>query len=275
MKRKIFPLAMILFLAACGGTADSLDEGADDVTAPSWQLVTIRRDERRCAAPMCGGFWVSKAQSDSNQAYVADLDFSKSTLDAETQQMIRSAPAEELLLRARIGAADKRGARDLLIKDAYRGMPEIVPAATDGMYSVAQKSVAKDSASGKSAKYSAVDVSGAAKAFVDQAWLANRVEAHGALAAAHVANAVLAASQVWVHLPEAAGPCAKPVEQACGDGEVQAYVRTADRCLEPAGCVARAVCPMMQPSCPAGYVATTWMASTGCAATACDPAWVR
>lgn len=275
MKRMIFPAAMILFLAACGGAIDSLDEAGADVSATSWQLFTVQRDERKCMAPMCGGFWAT-AQGAAAPSYVSGIDFSKSALDAATQEMVLGAPAEELLLHAKLSAKDARGLRTLVVKDAYRGMPGIVPAAKDAMYSMQQSSsVASDQLSGKTAKVTSVDVSGAAKAFVDQTWLANRVQQHGAIASAHVTKSVLAASQVFLHLPETEGPCAKPVEKACGSDEVQAYARTADRCLQPLGCVARAICPMMQPSCPAEYVAVSWTAANGCLATACDPAWVR
>src|SRR5690349_20430525 len=99
MPKKIFAVAMFLLFTACGGAVDSLDEGADDVSAASWQLFTVRRDERKCMAPMCGGWFATSAQ---NSSYVTDLDFSKSALDAGTQEMVRSAPTEELVLRAKL-----------------------------------------------------------------------------------------------------------------------------------------------------------------------------
>jgi hypothetical protein len=153
-------------------------------------------------------------------------------------------------------------------------VPGIVPAAKDAVWSMAQKT-ATDTASGKNASVSTVDVRDAAKAFVDQEWLSSRLVSHGALAAAHVSSKVLSASQVWVRLPESAGPCAKPVEKACSGGQIQAYTRTADRCLQALGCVDRGICTMMMPSCPDGYAAVTWTAANGCAATACDPAWAK
>ena len=274
MLRKIFPLAVILFVAACGGAADSFDEGSDDVTSASLQLFTVQRDERKCAAPMCGGWWASAVQQDASPIYVTDLDLSRAQLDAQTEQSVRAAPAEELLLRARAGAADKRGFRQLVVKSVWRGMPGVVPAAKDAVWSMGQKT-ATDVKSGKSAAVSSVDVRDAARAFVDQDWLSSRVVSHGALAAAHVSSKVLDASQVWIHLPESIGPCAKPVEQACSGGQVQAYARTADRCLQPLGCVNRGICSMMMPSCADGYVAVTWTAANGCPATSCDPAWAH
>src|SRR5437870_2618040 len=55
--KKIISLALLA--AACGGAIDQLDEGEDDATAASYALFTVRRDERKCAAPACGGWWAT------------------------------------------------------------------------------------------------------------------------------------------------------------------------------------------------------------------------
>jgi hypothetical protein len=288
--------AVLLCAAACGGGMDPLGENADDATSAT-QLFTVRRDERKCAAPACGGFWASAVSQDASPAYVAELDLSRAGLDAASRQEVREAPAEELLFRARLGAADKRGLRRLLVKDAWRGMPGIVAAARDAIYRVAPRSpqvqcltapcnnqVATQLGSGKTTELTRVSAERAAKAFVDQPWLENRIGIHGALVAARVAagkktaggtEVVLDASQVWLHLPESAGPCPMPRELACAPSQVQAYARTTDRCLLAVGCVTPGVCSRMQPSCSEGYVPTSWTsAPDGCPATVCDPAWV-
>ena len=298
MKKIAFSVALVLCAASCGGSIEPLDQGEDDAAAASYLLFTVRRDLRKCAAPACGGWWVSAVHQDASPLYVSGLDFSRTKLDAAAQDAVRAAPGEELLFKARIGAADKRGQRMLLVKDAWRGMPGVAAGGQDVVYSVAARvpqktcvaapcnnQVATAMGSGKTTELTRVGVQRAAQAFVDQEWLQNRVVYHGALVAAHVASGqkmaagaevVLDASQVWLHLPENAGPCAQPREDACSGGQVQAWDRTPDRCIEPLGCVNRGVCSMMMmPSCPAGYVAITWSsAPNGCPATACDPAWV-
>jgi uncharacterized protein DUF6748 len=296
MKRIIFPVVLALCAIACGGAPDLADEIDADATA-STQLFTVRRDERKCAAPACGGYFASPVKENATAVYVPDLDLSRAGLDAQDEQALRAAPAEELLFKARLSAPDKRGLRTLLVKDAWRGMPGIVPAAKDVIFSVAPRSpvrtcvaapcnnqVGTQVASGKTSELSRVSVQGAAHAFVDQQWLQNRVATRKALAAAHVASGakltagtevVLEASQVWLHLPESAGPCAAQKEAACGAGQVQAYQRTADRCVEPVGCVTQGICPMMTAACPEGYARTQWVsAPNGCAVAACDPAWL-
>ncbi len=297
MQKFVLAAALVPFAIACGG-ASSIDESNDDVTAVTDQLFSVRRDERACAAPACGGFFATAILQNTAASYVTSLDLAKAGLDAPTRQSVLAAPSEELLLQGHLSAADKRGFHKLVVKNAWRGMPGIVPAANDLLYTVAERApqitcvaapcnnqIATEAASGKATAVTRSSVAGAARAFVDRTWLENRVVLHGALVAAHVAagqkmaggtESVLEASQVWMHLPETAGPCAMPREQVCGAGQVQSYERTPDRCVEPAGCVTLGVCPRaVQPSCADGYLASTWAASPdACPATACDPAWV-
>src|SRR5260221_6213616 len=245
MKKMAISLGIVLLATACGGAIDQLDAGEDDATAATYALFTVRRDERKCAAPACGGWWASRPHGSANPVYVSDLDFSRASLDGKTESQVRAAPGEELLFKARLCAPGKRGQHQLLVKDAWRGMPGIVPAANDAVYSVAARApqrtciaapcnnqIATTMSTGKTTDLTRVAVDRAARAFVDQDWLQNRIVSHGALVAAHFAagakmaagtEVVLDASQVWVHLPENAGPCSKPVEKACGQSQVQAY----------------------------------------------------
>ena len=273
MRQRInFALASLLLASACGGAIDVQEN--DDLSARNL-LWTIQRDERKCAAPMCGGYFARQLASGA-QAHVGDLDLSRAGLDAGTQQMVRAAPAEELIFSGHLNSSG----RALIVKQAWRGMPGIVPAANDAVYSLQQAgssgaAVASDMISGKTASVAQLSVAQAAKGFVDQGWLANRALRHGALVAGHLDSSGLSASQVWLRLPETVGPCPAVHQQACGAGQTQSYVRTADRCLVAAGCVTPGICSMMRPSCSDGYLASTWTtAPNACLATACDPAWV-
>ena len=143
--------------------------------------------------------WVSAIHSEASPLYVSDLDLSKSGVDAATEAQVRNAPAEDLLFKGRV-ATDKQGLRKLLVKDAWRGMPGVVPAASDTLFGVAARSpqqtclaapcnnqIATEVASGKNTDLTRVTVQRAAKASVDQQWLQNRVVSYGALVAAHLA----------------------------------------------------------------------------------------
>ena len=88
--KKIISLALLA--TACGGAIDQLDAGEDDATAASYALFTVRRDERKCAAPACGGWWATALRTDATPSYVSDLDFSRAHLDDRTESQLRGAP---------------------------------------------------------------------------------------------------------------------------------------------------------------------------------------
>jgi hypothetical protein len=69
---------------------------------------TARRDERKCASPYCGGFWVRAVNTDATscadgtravECYVSDLDLSAMKLDDETRRALLE---RESVFRGRI-----------------------------------------------------------------------------------------------------------------------------------------------------------------------------
>jgi hypothetical protein len=154
--------ATFLGLAACGGGADddiSATEGdaATDPQASSssvtleQQLATLtrdlspsdaasgsgpsyfelRRDLRRCASPLCGGFFVQRVNrlttvcadgSRSAECYVADLDLSTLGLDAEQVSAIESDPERFLLEGEVVSASSELGDLGRLnVTEAWQG----------------------------------------------------------------------------------------------------------------------------------------------------------
>lgn len=84
------------------------DAKADE--SGNYTYYTVARDLRRCAAPMCGGFWVARVNrtttkcSDGSyqaQCYVADVDWAKLGLGEPALDRVQSNGA--LLVRATIG----------------------------------------------------------------------------------------------------------------------------------------------------------------------------
>lgn len=284
-----FATVGILFALGCGGAAVE-EAGQDDLGVSSASFLLVEHDDRACPSPACGGYWVAPIGNPAARRYVRGFDLSKSGLGAADAAIITGAPAEELLLKGYPGAPDAKGTRALVVVEAYRGMPGIVPGANEALYSVAgavqcvkapcNDALVKPLAGGQASTVAAVNVARAAKSFVDQGWLASRVRSGRAVVAARMTGAasggtVLDSSQVYVRVPEASGPCPKPISLSCGSGQVATYSRTAERCLVPSVCVTLRTCPMMQPACADGYVAASWRtAPDGCAATVCDPAWL-
>lgn len=132
-------LCALAALAACAGSAESTavpssdnvysdSSGSEDVdlhaatlrqqlqptdansSTDSASYVTLRRDVRRCAAPLCGGFFVSRANrlttecvdgSRSSSCYVAELDLSALGLSDEQRALVQNTP-EDFVLRGEI-----------------------------------------------------------------------------------------------------------------------------------------------------------------------------
>lgn len=82
------------------------------VPASGGSYFTLRRDVRRCAAPLCGGFFIRRVNrlttvcadgQRASECYVAELDFGALGLSEEQATSVRNS-AEDALLRGTIGS---------------------------------------------------------------------------------------------------------------------------------------------------------------------------
>ena len=291
-------LFLAVFAAACGvnestvGSADETDLLADDaeLSATSRTFVGIRRDFRKCIAPMCGGYWVHDLNRVVlNEQYVSGLDFTGSGLGDVEQGQIQIG-LDEVVLRGKLGPKEAQfGTRPFIVSEGYRGLPG---KAWDGEKVLKVKAeniqcfVAPCPAfSGMRVNYTAktlfhaFDFTRAGEGRVDTKWLKKRALEDGALVAGdwvHDGNEkVLDVANVFMRLPENAGPCPLFKLAACPQGQVRTYTRSADRCLLPAACVTPGVCAQFLPVCNEGYSLQSWSGGQhACPAFACDPSWV-
>jgi hypothetical protein len=276
--------------AAAASTDDALSSGN-----PSY--VTVRRDQRRCEAPLCGGYFVQDVNRSTAERYVASLDFVKSGLDDASVQTVLGAADGELVLNGRLSNADPvYGTRNLLVFGAWRGMPGVTfdPTATT-LYTASDfdppvecfaapcpEGQAQKLNSWASAKdYTDVDVSAAVGSFVDGAFVRRQVVSHGAIVAANIVHdsaartSVLTAQQVFIKLPVTTGPCPELQLECPPATPVETFTRTDELCLIPVQCVTMHICAFMRPSCPAGYTLNTWANDPlGCPGYTCDPTFV-
>src|SRR5687767_11474980 len=109
-------LVGLLFLG-CGVSEAELKDVGDDVAAAEGELgtstrsyVVLRRDLRRCVAPMCGGYWAHDVnRATLNEQYVSGLDFSRSNLSQpEHQADVTGAGDFEVVLFGKLGPAESR-----------------------------------------------------------------------------------------------------------------------------------------------------------------------
>jgi hypothetical protein len=295
----------LLFTAATACSAsdgpsdpDSLGESADELSVTRPSFVTLRADLRPCTALMCGGYFVRDVNRHAAEWYVSGLDLSASRLPTDVIADVRSAPANELVLYGHLGLEDPRlHTRPFVVLDAFRGMPGITPREDAAFYLVHARKPPIDCFAApcpnetasllntsREEEFDRVSVDGEASPWVDERWLASRVETHDAIAAGALAQGehfpggfeeVLEASQVFVHLPDRIGPCPARPTVLCPEGTIAVHERTEDRCIVQVGCERPAMCQMFLPVCQDGYTLVSWTAPLGgCKAFACDPSFV-
>lgn len=306
MFARFLAIASLLLAAGCGMGTETVTfddeitaEGFDSLSTRSRTYVTLRRDVRRCMAPLCGGYYVRDVNRVAfSERYVSGLDFSLSGLSVEDQDAIRNAADGEVVLRGKLGSMEYQyRTRTFVVGEAYRGMPGVTPVAGELFYRAGPRSptiycfaapcdneVATKLNSTQTTYFTGYDVARAAKPHVDQDWLMSRVASHAAIVSAKFsagqqmgagAEKLLDASQVFVRLPERIGPCPRVAERLCPSGTVPTYTRTADRCLVQGECVTPGYCTMSMPVCAPDYGVVSWPAAPdGCKAFSCDPSFV-
>jgi hypothetical protein len=249
---------------------------------------TVRRDLCRDAPPErrhCGWF-VQALSGGEGEVHVDDLDLSRARLGTGKEGLVLDAPEEDLVLRGSLGE------RALVVLEVFRGMPGLsVRAVEDGTYAVRCETPACDRAVAYRVdtldreEIAGVSVDRVLLPYVSREWLLDRVEQHGALIVGHLASGgmdrdapagkIFEASQVFVGLPFASGPCLL-LRHICAAPLVPTYTRDAGLCLDFAACVRPGVCPLWRPACAEGYRLTTWLAGDhACPAYACDPAFLH
>jgi hypothetical protein len=304
--KNLVPLICTVLFAACGISEAEVDVVAspesDVVTEELGTVVnsyvTLRRDMRRCMAPLCGGYWVHDLnRTNLNEKYVSGLDFSRSGMDDTAQAQVFGG-GDEVVLRGRLGPAESQfKTRPFIVLEAWRGMPGVVAAAGETIYRVTALDIQCFAApcsiaSLKKVNYALTrNVDGlsveraALSPLVDQAWMTARVLRHDALIAAKIIDGqqmaggkekLADASQVFIRIPNSNGPCPMMRLAMCPQGQVHTYSRSDEMCMLPAGCVTPGVCAQFIPSCPDGYSLATWSGGQfACPAHACDPSFLN
>jgi hypothetical protein len=259
--------------------------------------VTARRDLRRCASPLCGGYFVHELNQTSGERYVSGLDFSSSGVP---DAMVTSAldALADLVLKGQLGPTEPTfGTRALRVTDLYRGLPGVTAGQADEFFTVqasdppircfvapCNNEVATRLNASSTFRFTTLSVEGMAIPWIDRAWLTAEIHGRGAVVAGHLEKGdhlpggyeeVLDVSRVYLHLRDpAATACPPHARVACVRGKVATYRRTEDRCLVFDACVDPGICPDYVPVCADGYTLASWAsAPAGCPAHACDPAF--
>ncbi|MCU0691590.1 MAG: hypothetical protein MUF54_09325 [Polyangiaceae bacterium] len=301
--RSLLVWATALTLGGCaaqtGPDQDISSQTDSEVSARTDSFVSIRKDVRKCASPLCGGYFVRDLNQSGHERYVSTLDFAAAALDDVSVAEVLKAPQGDIVLSGKLGRKEKRfGTRPFLVASAYRGMPGVRPDSSDLFYAAQERSpritcitapcpnqVATKLNTSERSYFDKLNIMHAAKPAVDKRWLRDRVQGHEAVVAAHFApgeqfpggrEKVLDISQVFIKLPDTVGPCPMTPIPACEAPLTATFTRNADRCLIFDACVNQTQCPMIKPPvCADGYELVSWQTNTTmCRKFVCDPAFL-
>lgn len=295
-------LAGLLFVVGCGVTEAEVTDLDGDVVSEEGELgtasrsyVVIRHDQRKCAAPRCGGWFVQDVnRATVREEYVAELDFSASNLPEEQRGLVSGARDFEVVAYGKLGTLSN-GYKKFIVSTAWRGMPNVKVEAGDTFFRVEAARVQCITAPCPSLRatklhsttktlHHDLDVTRAAMPGVDQSWLTFRVTDRDALVAGRFRDGakvgagvekVLDASQVFVKLPDMTQSCPRPAIALCPSGKVNVWTRDENRCQMPAGCGGGGACAAVVPACTEGYTLVSWTGGPfACTQHACDPDWL-
>lgn len=292
---KTFLAALMVFAVGCGVSESEIGVQADEGDVESSELSTtkdtfilVRRDYRKCIAPLCGGYWVRDLNSTMQDRYVSALDLTGSSVPEDQRDRVTNAPDNELVVFGRLGPRENKfNTRTLTVLDAYRGLPGVSFAATDKFYGVFPTKIAcittpcanlqatRLNRTTGHAMATEVRVDRALKPLVDGSWVMARVRQNRAVLAGTITrsqgNVVVDASQVFIRVPDRFQSCPKIAPPKCSNTQISAWERTENRCTVPVGCTPFGVCANFNWQCEPGYALIGW--TNFCPRYACDPEW--
>jgi hypothetical protein len=288
----IVAVGLLGTLVGCASApeAENTDETQDDLSAGRETFVVLRHDTRRCASPLCGGFWLKDANRRTAEAYVSGLDVSR--LDALAQAQYENAEPKDLVLKGKLGPAGVSGVRAFLVTAAYRGLPGFSVDPGDGFATISYVPIRCIQApcnqftatrlnTGTKTSLTSVDTSALGSAALNDEWLRDRIQGHGAIVAARTVAGVVQpggaernyeVSQVFVKLPDVRQPCATGAADTCPAGKMAGYDVDENSCHVLAGCFTPRACPRFFRMCGEGYQEVTrYTPYEGCPALVCEP----
>eukprot|EP00245_Coleochaete_scutata_P002940 TRINITY_DN1419_c0_g1_i1.p1 TRINITY_DN1419_c0_g1~~TRINITY_DN1419_c0_g1_i1.p1 ORF type:complete len:296 (-),score=15.18 TRINITY_DN1419_c0_g1_i1:227-1114(-) len=241
----------------------------------------LRQDFRRCAAPLCGGYFVEKLNKRNSTFYVGAIDYAKANKGVEetvatftsTIQREGSFPslvADGLIIfyadlipyprrvRRGLGKVSYLG-----VITAYLGLPgQKIPESGFTYYTVVTKQETTSVRKLNSDILVTVERSSVSPVkpvgFLDLAWQLNQILNNKAIVLGRVVKrgprAVFSSKAVFIKLPLVKPEC--PLYKIRCDTESGGYViftRTPDLCLKPVCLTKPRVCPRIRLICPLGY----------------------
>ncbi len=297
---KLFFAVLVVF--SCGAVEPvSFDETEQnesvegELTGTKLSYVTLRRDFRRCVAPLCGGYWAKELNTTNEETYVSGLTFAGSELVGAAQQDVLDTPLAELVVRGRLSAKESRfQTQKLVIRQAWRGLPGVQFDAAQSFFSLslgtglcesrvpctvanaAQLNAPRQTGLVSSIVSFSNVPAGVSKDFLSEQTMNKSALVAGTLSGTEGSTKTLAVGQVFLKLPSQ-WSCQTFKLAACPESKTWAFRYDSTGCVVPDRCVDSGACiALVQQVCTEGYREVSFAgANFGCTQTACEPAFSR
>ncbi|KAN0023534.1 hypothetical protein ACTFIV_007920 [Dictyostelium citrinum] len=264
------------------------------------EYFTIRKDLRKCASPICGGYFFKRINSNPNEKEMHVTGLSLINANLKPNKMDDE---KNVIVSGDITLTDKdQGFYSFFLKGIHQRMV-IPPSDGDDKSALrARKGATVESygflsnsgitciqAKGCPVyKCSKINTNETATfstftepyttnvALLDKDWFTSRLIKTdttfyvGSIVLGSISKGELKISSIFVNTEDPALPC--PTSPSCPGGKIPTFTRSLDRCPIFDKCVNRGICHLGIPHCPVGYTSYSLQSSpNGCLKYYCDP----
>ncbi|KAK5579450.1 hypothetical protein RB653_009133 [Dictyostelium firmibasis] len=247
---------------------------------------SIRTDLRKCASPMCGGYFVREIGSNKTEVYVKSLNQTVKGGATVSETQYKFAPSFSVVVKGEINKDD------IVVSKIFRLLPKsnkpfnfdnemnhFFTVAPNGEKNSTTFEIKKLN-SNKSEKVKSIENSYSHDvSLIPMDWLSYKVHSSQSVFTVSgekmTSNKTVVIDYMFISLPD---PMFCPKElmvASCTNGTIPTYTATPSRCLLFAGCVHKGVCPLVVPACSEGYTRNSYDSKpNGCPHYSCIPSFL-
>jgi len=232
---------------------------------------TLRLDFRKCAAPACGGYFLTRLNIPSDEeTYVYAIKGASINVTEENQY----------ILGGKISNSSN-GFKLLMVTDVNRLAPIEAQAnpsnvvAKPTYYRFSGNSVTEINSNQNTPVTNYTEPYSSQIRWIQPEWFNNRIKGGLSILSGRISNSILKIDKVFLHIPDQLEECPTQPIVDCIQGYIPAYKRDANRCKLADGCAKPSrFCPTLAIVCNQGYSIVKFFSKSGCYKFYCDPSFL-
>ncbi|KAK5574944.1 hypothetical protein RB653_010199 [Dictyostelium firmibasis] len=256
------------------------------VSAGGESYYAIRTDVRKCAYPMCGGYFVREIGSNKAEVYVKSLNQTIKGGATVTESQYKNAPPFSVVIKGEINKDEivvskifrllSKPTKPYNFDDEMNRFFTVVPEGDGNSTTIEVKKLN----SNKSEKAKSIENSyGQDVSLVPMDWLSYKVSSGESVFTVNggkmTSNKTITIDYMFISLPDPKFCPKELMVIRCANETIPTYTSTATRCLSFAGCIHRGICPLVVPGCSEGYTRNSYASKpNGCPHYSCIPSFL-